>query len=195
MVSKKKKRRRSRSIPPQPPPEKKGCLGLISWWIVWLSTVVGGIVAIVEFWPRPEVTHTDSADPQSPFSVSFTISNNGLIPLSNVSAELAVRDITYDTITIRAYGTIPGDGKPAFFLSKQWGNHYLYRDNRFTISPDETDFGTFKAPNHGHLIGAHIGVTVNYSPWFIPKKMHKEFRYKAYRQTNGTISWFDEAEK
>src|SRR5262249_49736494 len=148
-----------------------------------LSIVLGfafGFVAIV---PRPVVTSSDPVDSSNAFSVSFTVANNGFIPLCKVDAVLAFKNITYSGVVFRGYG--PEFTNDAFvrFSVEQWNNHYLGMDDRFTVTPAETFMGAAKLDYVGRLEDACIAIIVTYQPCFLPKwfRREKEYRFKTHR--------------
>jgi len=136
-------------------------------------------------------------DPSNPFSVSFTVANNGIIPLTHVDAILAFKNITYPGVVFRGYE--PGKAEDQFvrFSVDRWNNHFLAMDDRFTVSTAETFLGRDPSAAPGPLEGATIAIIVAYQPWPLPRwlRRQKEFRFRTFRQTNGQTYWFADVTK
>ena len=151
--------------------------------LLGLATLLGGIVALLTLLPRVSVTPSDPVDPINPFSASFTITNNGFVPLSSVDALLGIGQVA------TAPALLDPNFVPNFesrIVRPEWKNHNLKVDESFTITPADI-FGL--APGD-RLGGADIAIVVSFKIWIIPIKREKIYRFIARKQTNEQFYWY-----
>jgi hypothetical protein len=191
MSSKKNKGRRHRSQTtqaPRPPsikpPENRGCF----WWILALSTIAGGVAAILFFYPRPTISDSEPIEPQFALSASFTVTNNGFIPLEDVNVGLALGKLV---MAGSSANTPLEEAKPVTYSTiiehVRWAHHYLPMDDKFTITPSEL-FHNTSALGFGR-----IGINVRYKPWFLPFQRNKLFKFRTFTQEDGKIVWYHDS--
>jgi len=97
-------------------------------WSLTIVTLLGGLT----FLPRPYVSPPSvPLSPNNAFSISFDVSNSGLLLLTDVEAIFAIGQIGF------------GDSKPdqhfipsfvSRFRTREWQHHRLAVDERFTIN-------------------------------------------------------------
>jgi hypothetical protein len=164
----------------------------VAVWVSGLATFIGTVTALLTFFPRPTVTSADPVDPNNPFSVSFTVANNGLVPLTHVDAVLAFKHISYAGVVFRGYEPGKADDQFVRFSVDRWNDHFLAMDDRFTVSTAETFLDRAPPDGLGRLEDATIAIIVAYQAWPLPHwlRREKEFRFRTFRQTNGQIYWF-----
>jgi hypothetical protein len=148
-----------------------------------IAAVVGFLSALVTFLPRLTVEPAGQIDPSSPYPISFTIANIGIVPLSEVQPALGVCDIIY--------------GEPknlpercvkigTFLMFDPWAVKVLAADERYTIQLDE-------ALNIKAKFGAaDIAIKIGYYPWKLtswPFRITREFRFQTRLGDEGKLSW------
>jgi hypothetical protein len=176
-LSKDKAKKRKSSEPPRGIRAHKTLLA----WLLGVATILGGIAVVL---PRPAVIQSDPVDSSNPFSASFTITNSNIVPLRNVTAFLAIGEITFENGPVP---TITGDEDFGSELFRpEWKNHSLDMDERFTITPADI----FKCCDSNKVSSADIAISVMYQPWFLPWKREKKFRFVTKKQTNGLLYWY-----
>ena len=154
-------------------------------WLLGIATLLGGISVVV---PRPTVIQGEPVDPKSPFSVPFTITNTGFIPLKHVSAYVVFRDLATEpaVFTARYHPNYGGPEKETYLFRPEWKDHALSMDERFTITPADLINCCGDVP----LAGAQFGVAVEYHPWVWPFTRTKIFAFVTHKQSDGQISWY-----
>ncbi len=145
-------------------------------------TLIGFIVAVITFYPRPTVTQSDPVDPSNPFSASFTITNNTFIPLEHVTAFLGIGQIESEPAA--AIPNFHPNFSTHLVKTNDWENHYLGRDERFAITPSD-----IFSKGSGKISFADVAIGITYKPWFLPWKMEKMFRFVTHKQPNG-LYWY-----
>jgi hypothetical protein len=157
--------------------------------VIWqallgFATLIGIPAFVLTVLPRIAVSPPSSpVDPNNVLSVSFEVSNSGLIPLNDVSAKMAIGDI--------GEGNDPGmhgrrtpNGVPYFdiyFPIEPDQHHRLGLDERFTINP-ESQLG-------GYVRSADIEIVASYEPWIIPIHREKRYRFVAIKDLQGNTYW------
>jgi hypothetical protein len=155
--------------------------------ILGSATLIGGIAAIVMFFPRLTVAVSDPPDASQPFSSSITITNTGYLPLEEVGAQVALRRIE-NVDHGRVYGS---EHFGARLFTRSWGNHNLGLDDKFTFAfNDLAGFPFFYAQDR--LRAADVAVIVQYRVPLIRMRREKIFPFVARQQTNGNFYWYGE---
>ncbi len=149
-----------------------------------LATLLGGFAAAVTFLPRVSVAIPSAAvDPNNVMSCSFEISNIGYVPLEDVSVKLAAAYISGTASDGPLPERLKSDGSPNFGIVinlRDSVHHYVGLDDRFTVNPEN------------NLIGvktADVAFVVSYSPWIIPMRREKMFRFIAKKDARGHTYW------
>lgn len=162
-------------------PKKHTVLGSL----LVVATLLGGIAAVVVFWPRVVATISDPVDPDDPFSASATVTNTGYIPLDSVTPYVGVA-------SIRTKGSPPASEdfetyppQTTKFRRAQWPTRTLGLDDKFTFALNDV------VDTHpGQLESAAIAVVVDYEIPIIHWQREKIFPFAAHRQTNGKFYWY-----
>ncbi|MFZ0589754.1 MAG: hypothetical protein WAM39_04690, partial [Bryobacteraceae bacterium] len=137
--------------------------------------LVGGLVV---FLPRPTVSAPSApVNGVDQASVSFDISNNGLISLDDVGIAIGLGIATSGT-----KGKIIGTPDFKVVMRKTaWQHQHLGMDDRFTIVLSDII--------SGGVVSADIAVIVRYRPWVLPLRREKIYRFVTYPQINGENHW------
>jgi hypothetical protein len=129
-------------------------------------------------------------------SATFTIANNGIIPLSkivvfvatcwlNVSVGSGSAPVVMASPEAKDGGNCRSYERSGFVYS-DWGHPTLAGDERQAIELRDV----FSAIHVAHAADADIAISVAYQPWFLwPIKRHKMFRFITRRDQNGDIRW------
>lgn len=174
-------KRVSKESKPKKPPRKEPKTkkrSMISRIIVGIVGLVGFVAAIVVFLPRPTVSPPSIPFiPNDPFSVTFDVYNNGLIPLNNCDISFGVGQITgknskLDPLFIPTF--------ESRFIMPAWKNHDLGIDERFTIVLSDL---------MKNVDSADIAIIVSYNPWFLPIRREKIFRFITLNKGNDVCFW------
>jgi hypothetical protein len=155
--------------------------------ILGAATLVGGIAAVVTFFPRTSVTASEPVDVNNPFSSSITVTNSGWLPLNDVDASVAIRRIS--NIQVRTRGD-PNFGTR--LTSDQMKGHNLGVDDRFTFALNDLVFPPFQLPSKD-LAEADIAIVIQYRIPILRIKQEKIFPFIVRRQSNGNFYWYAES--
>ena len=146
-------------------------------------TTIGVVGTLVAFWPRPVVSASDPVDLDNPFSASFTITNNNVVPLHNLDVSVALGNIkTAKNIILQ------GSDKQFRSLLRrpEWTHQQLDMDEKFSITIADL-FNVRTNP----VIEAKIRIHVSYNPWLLHFiKRQKSFGFELKRQTNNKLYWY-----
>jgi hypothetical protein len=160
--------------------------------IVVFCTLLGGAGSIVTFVPRPSISLIDSVDPDNPFSSRFTISNSGVIPLTDVSVGIHPQVLLVGNGEIESPKREKGDAATTFTIVRpEWEHLHLGADESLQIplseifSPDVINIGG----DYRQFRGGDLSIIVKYRPWLIPIQRVKELRVVAHREPNGKFYW------
>jgi hypothetical protein len=146
----------------------------------------------VTFLPRPAISLVDPVDADNPWSSRFTITNNAWVPLTDVLVGIHPQHVRIGNSEIISPKRKKGDTGTVFILSSvDWDHLYLAMDDSFAIPMSDVigPKGFIKFNDPGDVKEADFSVIVRYNPWFIPLRRAKEFRFHAYRETNGKVYW------
>jgi hypothetical protein len=155
-------------------------------WLLGTATLLGGISVVI---PRPVVFQTaDPVDSKNPFSVPFTITNTGFIPLTHVTAYVVLRDFATEpaVFTPIYHPNYGGPDRETYMFRPEWKDHALSMDERFTITPADL----INCCGDVQLAGAQFGVAIEYHPWIWPFTRTKIFAFVTRKQSNGQLSWY-----
>jgi hypothetical protein len=181
-------RKRPKNQPQQARPQQKleskhSMLHTIVEWSLGIMTVIGTVVGLVVFLPRVTVDIGELTDPSNAYTITFVITNAGIIPLKNVQPILGIG------MLISGPPQIVPDGWDGPFQSRikftPWLTKWMAADEKYEIRLDDAiHFG----PNV-KFGGAHISIGVEYQPWFLPLTRTKEFRFFTRLEPNGRLTW------
>jgi hypothetical protein len=156
-------------------------------WILNAATLLGLFLAVVAFYPRPIVSAADPVDPNNPFSASFTITNSTMIPLHHVNIYFALKELAAG----KPFTPVERpnfEAGAARLLKPEWKDHSPGMDERYTITPG--DLVACCKPGWPPIIGAEVGIIVEYNTWILPWKRVKAFAFVTHKQTNGQLYWY-----
>lgn len=159
-------------------------------FVTFVVAVIGFLSAVASFAPRLQVDLPEAAvEPSSPFPSSITVTNNGLIPLDDVS--LFVR---LCRVTSLAGGQIIGrkscdgpSGGAGGITTPDWQKHRLAVDEKWIV-PMGSNVSFRINP-----VNADISIVVKYWPWLLPRLWsdlrEKEARLVIHKQPDGRLFW------
>jgi len=148
-----------------------------------LVATIGLAASLVTFLPRITVEVSSGLiDPSSPSPVSFTIANTNVVPIEHVQPMLGIctlvltqnRDFEPDR---ECEGSLL-----TRFVRPQWAVRRLYMDERHTITIED-----MIASKIGY---ADISIVISYTPWFLPWRREKEFRFQTRKLSDGNSIGF-----
>lgn len=146
--------------------------------MVGIPSIAATVVTLLALLPRPVVSSpTGPTDPANSFSVSYDVSNAAFVPLRDVSASLAVGQITGTGAKLTPQFIPSFESR---FTNPEWQGHNLGMDERFTINLESM----FRQVGY-----ADIAIVVSYKPWVLPFKREKIFRFVTFKHPNGEIYW------
>jgi hypothetical protein len=151
--------------------------------ILAIATLLGYVVLI----PRVTASVSDPVDPSNPFSSSLTITNTGLLPLSEVEPEFGLKKMTFgnpdNPTTFVGPADKPGDFET--FQTLEWETpSTLDMDGVLMVGLNDI-WG--KQPS---LLSADIAIIVSYRLPLIHLKRQRIFPFRAVKQTNGNFYWY-----
>jgi hypothetical protein len=153
--------------------------------LVFVIGVPGVFASLVTFLPRVIPTLSDPVDIVNPFSSSVTITNNGSIPLHNVTPFVAVGQIV-TTGRTPDYHFIPTYQGPRF-TKVEWGfPRDMAIDERFGFPLNDL----WDTRVRGGLEYADIAIVIQYEIPIIHLKRESIFPFVTQRQTNGHLYWY-----
>jgi hypothetical protein len=184
--SKKRKGKAKKQVQqPLPPAPRKSfpALAKIGAGILGLCTIVGTLVGLVVLLPRMTVDSDKLVDPLNAPPITFTLTNTGYIPLTNVRPAMGLCDFVIGPprdIDDRCDGSLSSGFQLTKWFTKRLSmdeKHTIRLDDLFDLSPP-TQFG-----------GANISIKISYEPWFLWFRMEKEFRFMTRMEKDGKFSW------
>jgi hypothetical protein len=129
--------------------------------IIEISSLVGVAIALVTSLPRISVSVSDPVDQSNPFSASFTIRNDSVIPLKDVRLFVGLGQI--DPIgSSQIHHAIP-TFESRFGIPQWQDSRSLGIDEQQTVTLDD-----LSKNNVVPIVFADIAVIVIYKPWFMP---------------------------
>jgi hypothetical protein len=170
-----------------------------TWAITWaaivgLSVILGVVGTVYALTPKIAVQPYGSLDPNDPFSVPFIITNEGTLPIHNVSSNYMVNNIK---------GVKVGEEENACdSCPKIQGINGIGSESSDPISKIEAGektplfVGAMKLtrPN-GEIIdtatasNAEIVITVKYRPDWIPWRQERHWRFVTVTNAEGQLVW------
>src|ERR1039458_1485171 len=165
--------------------EKRKTLTSVLSVVLAIATLLGGLVAIVTFVPRPTIEPNGVADPLDPLSTSFTIVNNSFFPLEDLGVSFGTNQLAMEPAQIdpNMKFTVPFGLQ---FTTDKWQHHRLLMDERYTIGLGEI----IQVKPPARLAGGDIGIIISYKPWFMPCTREKRYRFISHKENDGQIRWY-----
>ncbi len=152
-----------------------------AWLIGSVVALIGFASAVVTFLPRPTVD-----GPSNPYEmslpISFVIGNANIVPLENVQPMLGLCTLVFGSTDRPQSGRGCGSALGSRLVRPQWLAAYIGIDDKHTITIEDM----FK----GQISYADISIILEYSPWFLPWRREKEFRFETRKLGDGKIYWF-----
>jgi hypothetical protein len=157
----------------------------VVWFASGAATLLGVFVAALSVLPRISISASNPVDPVDPFSASFPIANNGLIPIRDVRARIRL-----GRVLTGGYSPIPGfvsnyEGRGGF-RRPEWEIHYLRKNEKLTI----TTAGLFTLGPGPSLGDDDIAIAVSFRPLLLPFQREKVFRFIVRQRTDGNFYWY-----
>lgn len=148
-----------------------------------VATLIGGIAAVVTFFPRVTVNISDPVDPNDPFSSTLTVANTGYIPLDSVGFAVALRNISVPS----GAGFVGGSDYTSLLAPDIGKARNLSLDDKFSVPFN----GVFEG-DKDDLNGADLAILVFYKVPILHLQKTKLFPLKLLRQSNGNFYWFSD---
>jgi hypothetical protein len=180
------------------------------WAVISLAIVLLGLVsAIITIWPRVTAT-TASVDDSNAYAESFTVTNNGFVPLENFTIGIGFCLIETARHDIGFFHNCdnPQNIPRILVFDPSWQSPSLGRDETFTVTlTDELNQPTEKYKlSHPRVIdgfkmisglkGANAVVVTTFQPWIFPcfawirvPVCEEKFRFIAEELPNGKVTW------
>jgi hypothetical protein len=180
-------------------------LGRICGWLwsripfekvaVWASIVMTLVAGAFYFLPRVTIDPSGAYDPSNPSPITFTISNINIVPLRDVQVAICLCYIKAPAGSpqIEFRGAEAGRGEtpiecngPAGAkVAGPWFVRWLDTDERYQVALEDA----VRLAQIRQSERANITIAVIYSPWWMPWRATKEFRFVAKRRSDGKIYW------
>lgn len=174
--AKDKERKAQEKHPKQISKERKARLssGAKTFWtvVVGIITVLGGVSAVLSFFPRLTIPENGTVRSHDPMGTVFNLTNNGILPVTEVDHVCGIDRIQFQGGVASGFGLQPKE-------------HLLGY-----IAP-----GATKSLNCEHAIAmqgnseAKISIEIIYKPILWPTKLSKSFRLEAEKADDGTWVW------
>jgi hypothetical protein len=155
-------------------------------WLLSFATLIGIPAFALMVLPRVSVSVPSAqVDPNNVLSVSFDISNTGYIPLNDIALGVAPALIDSGAASGgKIVGTLKPNGVPDFehvINFQGWQHHNLSLDERITFDLASVIKGTISK--------ADIAVVISYTPWIVPLRREKRFRFVTMTSETGMTEW------
>jgi hypothetical protein len=170
--------------------------------VLGAATLIGGISAVLFFWPRMTVTPSGLFDDSNAYSETFIVANTGFLAFEDMQVGIGICSI--DTAK-HDFGVTPnnceGDSAHILIGGPSWEAAELRRDEPFSIVlSDGLNVATEKyRAEHPNVISgfqmmsdlkaANVIVVVTFKPWPAWWKIHRSFRFVAEEQSNSKMMW------
>lgn len=152
---------------------------LLGWkFLVAIAGFLATVSGILSLLPRPSVTASDFLVVNEPFSAPFVITNEGYLPIHDVTFRCAIRH----------------------YKGANGGNIEVYKGGGITPSgfvlsempPGEKATVGCPFPFKGWepVISADFDFVVVYRPDFLPWKQEKRFRFGTVKGGDGLLRWY-----
>jgi hypothetical protein len=141
--------------------------------------VVGILGFLMTAFPRITVTTSGPSDDKNPLSASFTVSNDGYLPVYSVATRCLLGEISLGK-PFSGGGTLVTLGSPS------WNEPRLDPGAKMTVPFSNC----FIMPNDA-LTGAHVGMLVTYRPLFWVRKRRVSSVFTARNIGNGHFYWYN----
>jgi hypothetical protein len=187
-------------LPPSEQPERPGCWhGLLNWhsravrWIVGIVGFAAALAGALALLPELSISSEDLQGSKNPISAPFTLANEGLIP---------VHDVSYDCTLDHVEGIVAiGPNEP--FRRTLIHNvtivyvgikaPYLAKPDQVTL-PCNLEYGVPRVRAKSVTV-AHMTVAVQYTPWLLPNwtffRRRKAVGFVTYPEgPDSTYRWF-----
>ena len=164
------------------PPASKSFWGKLKLgsFLTAIGTIAGIAGGIYLALPRPVVLPPSSPLNANAFSVSFDVSNNSWIPLTDVTIGVGLGEI--NSKGFHLVGVQLPNSKEVDFQMDAWKHVQLNMDQRFTIVLSDMA--------KGEIMSADIVIVLTYKPWFVPLPRTSKYRFATYRDNgNGESHW------
>jgi hypothetical protein len=149
----------------------------------WLFSAALAFAGLVAFLPRVSVDPDSLIDQSRPENVSFTITNTGIVPLTDIQPQLGICQYRADAPADLVGGC---EGSVTSRLGYEpWRIHRLSFDERSTIRL----WDALHPETGASLGGADISIAIVYRPWFLPFHMQKEFRFFTRLGPDHKLMW------
>lgn len=149
------------------------------WWSVGaVTTLIGLLVGIVSLQPSVSVNPDTSLNPQSAFATPFSVCNDSLFSIHNVSIDYAVnrieaeKNVRFDTFTVL---------EPERPIIPE-------------LRPKETSSVKINFPFGNKPVFCDVSIEVNYRPAFVWWKKEQTFRFITATNFEGQIIWYRKAQ-
>jgi len=154
---------------------KKAARGI--WWswkkilaILGVLSLLFGIYASI---PKVIVTPGIVVSPYNPFNTSFTITNNGSIPIKNLMVECFFKEMKIFNVRFRG-GTF------------QPKNNYI---SKLKAGETTTVFINENIIPKGIPTSAEILINIRFKLYLIPLKFEDQYRFKTVKNNEGNSEW------
>jgi hypothetical protein len=180
----KTKKRRLQSSPPVPRSHWwKRPWGIVTATTSFIVASIGLAAAVATFLPRITIEPVGQIDPASPYPISFTITNTGIIPLTNVQPGFGICEFFSGDPENRP-DRCDGPLTSVLFMP-QWLVKRLDMDEKHVIRFDDM-FNIRPSAKFGF---ANIAVTISYNPWILPWRRNPQFRFITRLERDGKLTW------
>lgn len=164
----------------------KSTLKQIMGVIGFIGSLLGFYLGYLALVPRPVVSQVVSAMPTTLLATSFSVTNNGYLPMYN--AEFSCGVINVDA-----------KGKQKLGGSKDKGLRIVKPDQRASVIKYTQSYSAKCSQNSFGFIGensekqpitnADIEILVSFKPWLLPWREEKSFRFTTVTGDDNKLQW------
>jgi hypothetical protein len=150
------------------------------------------VAAVAVFLPRVTVDPAGFSDPAQSSFLTFTLTNTGIIPLTNVQpvfypCNIYMRNpMNAPPPAVRPLTRCAGPFKDGF-EPPAWHAKVLAVDEKQTLRFDD-----YVNTRYAIVEYADIAIGVKYQPWFLPFIREKQFRFVTRKEPDGKLSWISQ---
>ena len=143
-------------------------------------TLVSVLLTALSYVPKPTVASSAALNPADPLSTPFVISNNGSLPMHDVSFRCVIRNLESES---HGRFVAPAGAIPTDFVIRT-----MHSGESATVG---CPFQWMKLTTP--LAAGDIEIVVVYRPDWWPWRREKPFRFATARYSDGTLHWLPRA--
>ena len=145
--------------------------------------MVGGLTAYYSFWPFLTISPFQPLAPSDPFSGKFIISNDGLLPIYEVTIECVLKKLNYES------GGKAVHLKDGLSHERSNSTEVMYHGDKSAVSCHHPYITIDPNKPELKLIDGDMTVKVTFKPVLAYWTINKHFRFIAAQSSEQMIHW------